>query len=170
MVHAGVQSIIWTQGSPAYGSVIYRSEPEQDTPHFYPVAEDINKLQGWIEREIDLAKIRNYERNWDGFDADAPDPKIVDAAVTFLRSLRKREDALPPARIALSPNGSVTLDWMEGSNFVRAEIENPNQIDWMRVVPGQPTEFNTEDLSVAPTFSGAGQIWQIDEPAFVSTP
>ncbi len=174
MLYPGMHSIIWTKANPAYKSVIYRSEPGTlSGQQFYPVAEDINKLQGWIEREIELSKIRNYRQNWDGFDADAPDPTIMDTAILFLRNLRGRANSVPPERVALSPNGSVTLDWLEGDNFRRAEIENPYQVDWMLVTPGQGTEFSTEYLSDLTPSAGAGQTWQpapapVDEPAFVS--
>ena len=136
MLNTGAQAIVWTESSPAYRTVEDRS---------FTLA-DIREIKDWHEREVDLFRIRNYSDNWDGFESDAPDPKVVDCAISFLRRIRGIEGMEAPSKVALSPSGSVALVWVEGDIFLRAEISEPNEIDWMQATPGKNTEFVTESL------------------------
>jgi hypothetical protein len=111
----------------------------------------------WTDREAELLAIRRYESNWDGFDADAPDPAIVDTALAFLRVLRDRDESNPPGRVILSPDGLVAIEWQKDESFVRAEVVSVEEIEWMRVSPGEPTQFDTERLEVP---SSPVQTWE----------
>jgi hypothetical protein len=183
MFHSGAQAIAWIESSPALQSAERRS---------CAVVEDIREIKGWLEQEIDLLRIRNYGDDWDGFESDAPDLKVIDSAISFLHWLRGIEGMKPPSRVALSPSGSVALEWVDGDIFLRGEITGPNDIEWMLAMPGKPTEFMSKSLPmilgaemvrrqewkvtpIAPSGSekDRGQEWQpaptaVDEPAYVS--
>jgi hypothetical protein len=132
-------AIVWTETRPAVDGT------------FEQIHTDIQALTSWIwiERETDLAKIRKLGQNWDGFDSDAPDQSILDRAASFLRLLRERDNASPPNRIVLSPNGYVAFEWLLGDAFRRAELGDENEVEWMWVIPGRPTEFETEPLQMS---------------------
>jgi hypothetical protein len=183
MFHTGAQAIAWTDFGPAQQTAGHRS---------CTVAEDIREIKGWLEQEVDLLRIRNYGDNWDGFESDAPDLKVVDSAISFLHWLRGIEGMNAPSRVALSPSGAIALEWIDGDGFLRGEITGPNEIEWMLAIPGKPTEFMTKSLPtvlgtemvrrqewkvppIAPSGSekDRGQEWQpaptaVDEPAYVS--
>jgi hypothetical protein len=183
MSHTGAQAIVWTESSPARQANERRS---------FAVAEDIREIKRWHEREVDLLRIRNFGDNWDGFESIAPDPEVVDCAISFLHWLRGIEGMEPPSRVALSPSGSVALEWVDADGFLRGEITEPSEVDWMLAIRGKPTEFMTKSLPmpmtsevlrrqewkpspVAPSGSeeDRGQEWQpsptaVDEPAYVS--
>jgi|SRR6185312_8641069 len=97
----------------------------------------------WVRRRNELAAIRAYRDDWDGFGADAPDPRIVDTAIGFLHLLQGR-GALPPTRVTLSPDGLVSMEWQDGDHLQQAQVVTETEVEWMEVVPGRPTEFNTE--------------------------
>lgn len=134
----GQNAIVWTETRPAVDTT------------FEQIHADIQSLTSWtwIERETDLAKIRKMGQNWDGFDSDAPDQSVVDRAASFLRLLRERDNANPPNRIVLSPNGYIALEWLLGDAFRRAEVGEENEVEWMLVIPGRSTEFETEPLEI----------------------
>jgi hypothetical protein len=136
MLQTGAQAIVWTESSPAYQTAEDRS---------LTVA-DIHEIKSWLEREVDLLRMRNYGDDWDGFESDAPDPKVVDCAISFLRRIRGIEGMEPPSKVTLSPSGSVALAWVEGDSFLRAEISGPYEIEWMLASPGKDAEFVTEAL------------------------
>jgi hypothetical protein len=110
------------------------------------ISDDIHAIQTWIEREVDLSTIGKFQHNWDGFDASAPDPVVLDNAITFLRTLREYEPASPPTRAVLSPDGLIAFEWLEGNSFVRAEVEDSNEVEWMFAISGQPTHFSVSRL------------------------
>jgi len=100
----------------------------------------------WAGRLTELLRLRDYQDNWDGFGAQAPDPFIVDTAIAFLHALRDRDFTDPPQRVTLSPDGLVAIEWQIGAEFIRAEIGDGNDVEWMRARPGEETDFWTEPL------------------------
>jgi hypothetical protein len=142
-------AIVWTQTEPAYKSTVY--------DQFYA---DIRIISSWIERDLDLARIRALDDDWDGFEAAAPDPAVLDRASLFVRLLRERDFANPPARVALSPGGSIALEWLEGNAFLRAEIGDSDGVEWMLAIPGQPTDFRFESLVPSAFEPVEGQEWK----------
>jgi hypothetical protein len=157
-------AIIWTGGEEAYeGGFLERS------------TSDIDTIKKWIERERDLARIREFRDNWDGLDADAPDKTVMLTADFFLRVLKDREPASPPMRVVLSADGSVAFEWAYGDKFVQAEIGDSVTVEWMIAVQGEATRFEVEFLEELSPSGAAkqGQAWQpapavVDEPAYAS--
>jgi hypothetical protein len=123
------------------------------------VSADIPTIQRWLECETELAAVRRLGNNWDGFDSDAPNPSALARADLFLRILRDRGYSNPPRRITISPNGAVAFEWLEGASFIRAEIENSDDIEWMIATPGQPTEFAVETI-IEPSETQTEGTWQ----------
>jgi len=104
---------------------------------------DIRAVRAWRERELEFAAIRNFGEDWDGRGSDAPTAGAMEAAALFLASWKRNDYDAPPARLALSPSGFLNVDWLDGEALVRAEILDlsANEIEWMKAIPGQPTEF-----------------------------
>ena len=127
------------------------------------ISSDIRAVQCWRERELELAAIREFGDNWDGRGSDAPTVSAMDAAALFLALCKKNIFENPPARVALSPSGFLTVDWLDGDALIRAEILDldSNEIEWMRAIPGQSAEFFTT-LLVDQTGSRTEQVqtWQ----------
>jgi hypothetical protein len=126
-------------------STVSSPAPEIASP---AISADIRAIQSWRERELELAAIREFGRDWDGRGSDAPTVSAMEAAALFLAIWKKNFCESPPARISLSPSGFLSADWLEGDALVRAEIMDleSNEIEWMRAIPGQPTEFVTTAL------------------------
>ena len=106
----------------------------------------IETVTSWAQREFDLSRIRELGENWDGFGGPAPDPTVLERARSFLRFLYERDVTNPPDEIVLSPSGSIGLEWLEGNSFLRAEIGDSDEVEWMLAIPGRPTEFRAESL------------------------
>lgn len=125
-------SIAWTIAAPRF-----------ETAAVTAISTDIRAVQLWREREFELAAIRKLSTNWDGRGSDAPSLSATEAAALFLAIWKDKDYATPPARIALSPAGFVNVDWLDGEALVRAEVLDleSNEIEWMKAIPGQPTEF-----------------------------
>jgi hypothetical protein len=158
-------AVVWTDMKPAYQQVNFMDY----------ISADIQSVQSWIDKEVELAAFRNLGNNWDGFDAPEPRLTLIERAISFLRILRDRDRSNPPRRVVLSSDGFIALEWVEGSKFIQAEIGDSGEIEWMVATPGQPTEFRVESIAV-PSDSGPaqGQVWQppttvaADEPAYAS--
>ena len=135
MISQNPTAIVWTQlGGLSQSSVC-------DGLH-----QDIAVISSWIRCDTDLAKIRNFEDDWDGFGAEAPRHAALKLAQSFLSILRDRDFENPPMRIALSPSGAIAFEWLEGDSFLRAEIEDSEDIEWMLATPDRPTEFRVERI------------------------
>jgi hypothetical protein len=151
--------IIWTQTQPL----------DEGSLHQQHDLIGIAVSKTWNEREQDLAKMRSFENNWDGFDAVAPDFSLIDKADFFLRMLKERYPANPPMRAVLSADGSVAFEWAKDGKFVQAEIIDPSRVEWMFATPGQDTKFSIEFLDA----ETQEQAWQpkptvVDEPVYAS--
>jgi hypothetical protein len=105
------------------------------------ISADIRAIETWSQRERELESIRGYLRNWDGRESDAPSAAAIDAAALFLNICKELDFMKAPARIALSPSGFVSVDWLFGDVLFRAEIQDNNEIEWMRATKGQAAEF-----------------------------
>jgi len=124
------------------------------------ISVDIRAIQAWHDREFELTAIRELGENWDGYGADAPSVAVMDAASLFLAICKKINCTHAPVRIALSPSGVLSVDWLYGDTLVRAEIEDPNEIEWMKATPGRSTEFFTTELIGAGPEIEQVQTWQ----------
>jgi hypothetical protein len=108
---------------------------------------DVADASHWIDRENDLKEIGRYSDNWDGFGSPAPDRRIVDLAIAFIGDLRYRDCRNPPLRVALSPNGSVCVEWQSRGNYIEAEIVSTSRVEWMQSIRGKNPTHWTESLS-----------------------
>lgn len=165
MIHAkSPTAIVWMQAEPTQEFELLKWNPE-----------DVFVLAKWIECERDLARIGTFGDNWDGFEASAPDQSILRNANLFLRILRDREITNPPMGVILSPNGSIAMEWMEGSSLFRAEVGTSNEVEWMLASPGRDTIFKTEALSPLRCEATEGQEWRptpapVGELVYTSAP
>jgi hypothetical protein len=157
-----LKSMIWTQAEPVYARKLAQE-----------VSTDIDTLKMWTERDTDLAKIRTLEVDWDGYESKPPDLGVWQRAGIFLNVLRKSDPANPPRKIAVSPDGQIALEWLEGRSLIRAEVGDSDEVEWMIAVPGQPAQFVTE--TVAELSASPEQVyeWQrtptvVDERAFAA--
>jgi hypothetical protein len=132
------------------------------------ISADIRAIQSWRDRELEFAAIRKFGENWDGYRSAAPTAAALDAAAIFLAICKRDDPGNPPARIALSPSGFLSADWLDGDALVRAEIMElaSNEIEWMRAIPGRPTEFVTTALMDRKVYrTEQVQTWQPAEVA-----
>lgn len=151
MLHTGNQAIVWPN-------------PEQQTAasqSLPAIAEDIRRLQGWLERETDILRLSNYAGDWDGMGSDAADPQVAGCALSFLSAMRETQNSEPPTRILLSPSGAFAFEWIDGDKFVRAEIAEPTEVEWTLAIPGNPVQFRTEALSSSASSSVQRQEWKL---------
>jgi hypothetical protein len=152
--------VTWTRTEP-----VYECNPAQE------VSTDIITLKTWVERRTDIAKIRTLAVNWDGDDSVPPTYGVWSRAQIFLNILHERKPGNPPKKIAVSPDGLIALEWFDSNAFVRAEIGDTEQVEWMFATPGFPAEFRTETVAELKTPPEQGHVWEpamVDEPACAS--
>jgi hypothetical protein len=142
-------AIVWTQTTPAYQTIVFDG-----------FQASIPVISSWIERAFDLASIRALGDNWDGFGSEAPDHSVIEKANAFFRVLQDRDFTNPPMRVGLSPNGSIAFEWLEQDAFLRAELGDSEEVEWMRAAPGQPTNFRLESLAPSRLEAPEGQAWK----------
>lgn len=133
------------------------------------ISADVND-SAWAAHRSTLARIRILGVNWDGDESLPPSFGIWTRASVFLNVLRERYPALPPTRVALSPDGLLAFEWYDGDLFLRAEVGESDQVEWMFSSPNSPTQFKPEIVAElkAPE---QGQVWQpaeVDAPAYAS--
>lgn len=133
---------------------------------------DIKAVQAWKDRELEFAAMRAFGENWDGYGSAPPTVEAMEAGALFLLAYKEHVPK-PPARIALSPEGFLTVDWIEGNGLIRAEIRDFDEVEWMSALPGRSAEFFTTPLLTTQDIKAEqGQTWQpasgVDEPAFAS--
>jgi hypothetical protein len=86
----------------------------------------------WREIGEEIRGFRSCRNNWDGLGADAPNPDIIDRAITFVELARKLFSDRPPIRAALGPNGTVAIEWRDKSGVCyEAEFDADPEIHWM---------------------------------------
>jgi hypothetical protein len=137
------------------------------------ISADIRAIEAWRQRELELAEIRGFSRNWDGRGSEAPTRAAMDAAALFLSICKRVRPGHFPARIALGPDGFLSVDWLydDGDTLVRAVIQDDNEIEWMKATPGRATEFFSTPLTdETGSYTEQVQTWQpaqvaAEEPA-----
>jgi hypothetical protein len=119
----------------------------ESRPDFLLSAVAARVAKEWQDRKAELLEIRKYDADWDGFDSAPPNPKLVDTAIAFLDYLRSRILRFPPVRVALSPSGTISIEWQATNGFhVEAEVVAYNRIEWMDASNPQRIERWTEIL------------------------
>jgi len=128
--------VTWTQANP-----VYDHNPAQE------VSSDIGVLKKWAEREADLTKIRSLQADWDGYGSMPPQLGVWNRAVIFLYVMHNSDPMNPPRKIAVSPEGLIALEWLDGRTLIRAEVGESDEVEWMIAVPGHPAEFVVEKIA-----------------------
>src|SRR4051794_1952575 len=79
----------------------------------------------WSQVIDDLLALRNLENDWDGQGAEAPNPALVDGAITLAQSLRT--EGRRPADFAVAGvNGTVVFEWHDSSGYLEIEVTAPD--------------------------------------------
>jgi hypothetical protein len=76
-----------------------------------------------------LEEIKGYKANWDGYNADAPRPEVVDAAAAFIREVAARTD-LPVPYTCPTRIGGVGFHWDHGPHRLEVEWETPTYAEF----------------------------------------
>lgn len=100
-----------------------------------------SRLADWQRPLDDLRGLLAREDDWDGEGAVRPKPELVHAAIEWLQRLPIEDPSVtPPSYASAIPSGEVAIVWQTGETLLAAEFVEPHRIEWMRRVPGQPTE------------------------------
>jgi hypothetical protein len=75
-----------------------------------------------------LEKLKTLKANWDGYNADAPRPEVVDAAAAYIRDVAARTN-LPVPYAAPTPIGGVGFEWRNGPHSLEIEFTEPDVIE-----------------------------------------
>ncbi|MEX0718816.1 MAG: hypothetical protein WD066_19645 [Planctomycetaceae bacterium] len=95
----------------------------------------------WQRSFDDLRALSVREDDWDGEGAVRPKPELLEAAADWLRRLSTEDSsAAAPSYVSATPCGEVAVVWRSDELLLSAEFVEPDRIEWMRRVPGQPTE------------------------------
>jgi hypothetical protein len=86
---------------------------------------------GWQATVESLRRIRSLEEDWDGLDSVAPDPALVDGAISLVRSLRQWP---PPDRTHAGVNGTIYFEWYTPAGYREVEVTGPTSGE-LRLVP-----------------------------------
>jgi hypothetical protein len=160
-------SVSAQQESP-YVSMVTWTKPGAVYAGSRPLEVSSVNTSAWADRQSTLARVRTLAVNWDGDESLPPSFAVWSRASVFLNVLREREPDLPPTRIAVSPDGLIGFEWYEDHVFLRAEVADSNEVEWMSSIPGFPTAFKTEIVAEL-TAPEQGQVWQpaeVDAPAY----
>lgn len=119
----------------------------------------------WSSAEERLLSLRRLGDNWDGMDASAPEPEVVDVALRFLKHQRER-GADAPSRVSAGPNGEIAFEWQFEGIVLHAEIDEPGKILWILKEPGNPaTSWEDEfDKSNQDELWGTSEIFETLAP------
>lgn len=119
----------------------------------------------WGSQVQHLAEIRQLRDGWDGDDAVAPDPELVESAAQFLMDQRRRN--LPaPTRIIPTPDGIIIIEWRSDGFLATLELSRPYEGDLLTQWAGYPSEFRT--LSWNPSRLGVISVEEwVEEPELV---
>jgi hypothetical protein len=96
------------------------------------------EVEDWSQRIDDLLAIRNLAHDWDGQGAPGPALELVDSAISLAVHLRQR-GVKPPDRAVAGVNGTVSLEWYDGSSVMEFEIHKPRLFDLYVTTSGRTT-------------------------------
>jgi hypothetical protein len=91
-------------------------------------------------REVQSAldSLRALGSNWDGYGALRIDPEVIDAAKMLVATLPDRRAS--GARVVPMSNGTLQLEWHQGSKSLELEFESPSSIRYLQWHPEQQIE------------------------------
>jgi len=85
---------------------------------------------------------RDLADDWDGNGANPPAPEIISAATNWLKQMPLLDHrAIPPTQIVPGSLGEVLFIWQSDSQFIEADIEQPDAVEWMVKVGDAEPEF-----------------------------
>jgi len=115
----------------------------------------------WMERVVNLRRIRSLRDDWDGEGANAPKPEVVDSVEDLFGLLRRNQSLPPPSRVVASSTGSVIIEWqMEGGVYFEAECSEPYRIEWMLETPNEGTVHREESWRPVRSGRQLGSLYQ----------
>lgn len=103
-----------------------------------PGEDVLAKIHAWANVIDELLRIRNLEDDWDGEGTIAPNPALVDGAITLAQNLRDQGD-LPPQRVHASVNATVYFEWHMPEGYREIEVLSPVQAECRFVRKGTNT-------------------------------
>lgn len=86
----------------------------------------------------DIEALRSLAPNWDGYGAPPIHPKVLDAAKRFISNLPENLAYRP--HVVPTSNGSLQLEWHEGSKTLELEFESPRTIRFLQWEPDRGVE------------------------------
>jgi hypothetical protein len=96
----------------------------------------------WRSVSDEVSRFSNLQYDWDGLNADAQDPEIVETALRLIDLLSKKGYPAPSAWVA-TPSGTVGLEWHAGKNYLEIEVVTPSLIEWMTVDKNEKAEHGS---------------------------
>ena len=121
--------------------------PMIQTHQFYPfIAEEqangnstsssetnLRNIETWRSVSDEVSRFSNLQYDWDGLNADAQDPVIVETALRLIELLSKNGFPPPTTWIA-TPSGTVGFEWRKKHFYYELEVVSPDRIEWMRII------------------------------------
>lgn len=117
--------------------------------HFAPTILDSDRVEGaaaftpdtgadgWRAAVDDLLATRLLADDYDGQGSPAPDPALVDGAITLAQTLSRR-GVPPPARTHPGVNGTIYFEWYTPAGYVEVEVLSPTAAEHRFLPPGAP--------------------------------
>jgi len=119
-------------------------------------ADDDGAGTAWHEAVVILEGFRDLTDDWDGNGADPPSTEIISAAITWLKQMPLLDHrAIPPTQIVPGSLGEVLFIWQSESQFIEAEIEQPDAVEWMVKVGDADPEFCSTPVGRAVVLTSA---------------
>lgn len=105
----------------------------------------IPRSHPWDEALTELRAMRDLADDWDGNGATAPGSEIINSAIEWAQDLFSQNHT-PPSSVMAGPNGTILFNWQDENGYFDAELTKPHYVEWMRMVPGRPTQHGAFEL------------------------
>jgi hypothetical protein len=103
---------------------------------------DLAAERKWQAAKNQILLYGRFGENWDGYDSPAPYASVLSRALDFLGCVRAR-NMVPPARIALSPDGFIAIEWTHAGVCQQAEIGLSSEVSWVEFgKQGKPSQWS----------------------------
>jgi hypothetical protein len=93
---------------------------------------NLRNIEKWRSVSDEVSRFSNLQYDWDGLNADAQDPEIVETALHLIDLLSKKGFPPPTTWIA-TPSGTVGFEWRKKHFYYEFEVVSPDRIEWMRI-------------------------------------
>lgn len=109
---------------------------------------EFDLTRSWTRCYEKLESISKLKEDWDGMDADAPDPDILETAFKFIGQIRASGE-LPPSRIVAMANGGILVEWhFDKENRIEAEITESGVIEYCLLRDGSDPVYFDEPVGI----------------------